>query len=416
MLPLIVRFAILAVIIFLLDLYFYQAILTLIKNYSPARKQVIKYIYWGLTTYTMIFLLVVPSIYPIQEWNKLARVVIFSSIFILFIPKIIGAFFLLIDDLVRLVRWGITFMPQNGHKGEPITRIEFISRIGLLVAAIPMVSLIWGIIKGAYNYKVVKEKIIFPNLPESFNGLKIVQISDVHSGSFLSEKPLETAINLINLQKPDLVLFTGDLVNDRAEEAIQYQHIFSKIKAPMGVYTVLGNHDYGDYVQWETPEKKKQNLDNLIQLHKNAGWDLLINENRILKKGTDEIAIIGVENWGANMRFPKYGKLKEAYEGTENTPFKILLSHDPSHWDKQIRTEFSSIDLTLSGHTHGMQFGIEIPGFKWSPSQYFYKQWAGLYKEANQYLYVNRGLGFLGYPGRVGIMPEITVLELFNKA
>lgn len=416
MLPLVVRLAIVAVIILLLDWYFYQSVSTVIRNLSPGKRQFIKILYWSLTAYCVVFLLIVPSIYPIQDWNKVARVFIFSTIFILFIPKIIGSVFLILDDIIRLVRWGIQLFPSSPTKGEPITRSEFLNRLGLIVAAIPMLSLIWGILKGAYDYTVRKEVVIIPNLPQAFNGLKIVQISDIHSGSFMSPKPLQRAINIINEQKADLVFFTGDLVNDRSTEAMPYVDIYKQIKAPLGVYSVLGNHDYGDYVEWPTPEAKKQNLEDLKGVHKQNGWDLLINENRVISKGDSSIAILGIENWGASMRFPKYGKMAEAYKGVENQPVKILLSHDPSHWDAEIRKVYKDIDLTLSGHTHGMQFGIEIPGFKWSPSQYVYKQWAGLYQEDNQYLYVNRGLGFLGYPGRVGILPEITVLELRNKA
>jgi predicted MPP superfamily phosphohydrolase len=270
-------------------------------------------------------------------------------------------------------------------------------------------------IKGAYDYQVKKIKLVLNDLPEEFEGLKIVQISDLHVGSFTETHHLNSAFDLIIKQSPDIIFFTGDLVNDRASETIGYEEIFKKLKAPLGVFSTLGNHDYGDYVRpedWGSPEKKKENLENLKQVHKNAGWQLLMNENHIINRNDKKLAIIGIENWGANLRFPKYGKMHDAIIGAEEADVKLLLSHDPSHWEAQVLKEYNTIDVMFSGHTHGMQFGIEIPGFKWSPVQYFYKQWAGLYKINQQQLYVNRGLGFIGYPGRVGILPEITVFTL----
>jgi len=267
-------------------------------------------------------------------------------------------------------------------------------------------------VRGAYKYRVHKVKIDSPNLPESFNGFKIVQISDMHTGSFMSTSPIATAFEIISQQKADLILFTGDLVNNVATETDGFIDEYKKLKAPHGVYSVLGNHDYGDYVQWESQTAKYENLEALKKVQADAGWKLLMNEHVALEKNGEKIALLGIENWGGGNYFHKYGKMDLAYKGTEEYKFKILMSHDPSHWDKQVRKEYPDIDLTLSGHTHGMQFGIEIPGFKWSPVQYLYKQWAGLYKQDNQYLYVNRGLGFLGYPGRPGIWPEITVDEL----
>ena len=213
-------------------------------------------------------------------------------------------------------------------------------------------------------------------------------------------------------QKPDLILFTGDLVNDRHTEMEDYIDVFSQLKAPMGVYSTLGNHDYGDYVKWDSKAEKIENLEQLKHVHAKLGWRLLMNEHVILEKGEDKIALLGIENWSAKGNFPKYGKMDLAHPGTETFPFKILMSHDPSHWEAEVQSKYPDIDLMLSGHTHGMQFGVELPGIKWSPVQYMYKQWAGLYEEGKQKLYVNRGFGFIGYPGRVGILPEITVIEL----
>ena len=254
----------------------------------------------------------------------------------------------------------------------------------------------------------------FSNLPAAFKGLKIVHISDIHSGSFTDKQAVMKGVEKIMKEKPDLILFTGDLVNNTADEMADYMDVFDKLNAPMGVYSTLGNHDYGDYVHWENPEAKKANLERLKVIHHKLGWRLLVNEHVILENGqeNDKIALIGIENWSAKSSFPKYGDMKKAYEGTSEYPFKILMSHDPSHWDAEVRTKYPDVDLMLAGHTHGMQFGVEVPGFKWSPVQYVYRQWAGLYEQAHQKLYVNRGYGFIGYPGRVGILPEITVIEL----
>jgi predicted MPP superfamily phosphohydrolase len=264
-----------------------------------------------------------------------------------------------------------------------------------------------------YKYETRRFKLAFDNLPASFKGLKIVHISDIHSGSLMDKAAVEAGVQRILNEKADLILFTGDLVNDKATEMDLLKDVFAKLKAPMGVFSTLGNHDYGDYVEWPVEGvSKTQNLINLKQVHADIGWRLLMNEHVVLEKNNEKIALLGIENWSAKGRFPKYGKMNEAYQGTENYPFKILMSHDPSHWDAEIKTAYKDVDLMLAGHTHGMQFGVEIPGFKWSPVQYMYKEWAGLYEEQNQKLYVNRGFGFIGYPGRVGVLPEITVIEL----
>jgi predicted MPP superfamily phosphohydrolase len=272
-------------------------------------------------------------------------------------------------------------------------------------------TLIYGF-GNKYRYQVTRVPVKSPSLPEAFRGLKIVQISDIHSGSFNDKKAVQKGVEKILKEEPDLILFTGDLVNNKADEMDEYRDLFAQLRAPLGVYSVLGNHDYGDYVKWDTEEQKIANLNALKKVHADMGWRLLMNEHVVLERDGAQIALLGVENWGAKASFPKYGQLDRAYAGAEKYPFKILMSHDPSHWDAQVRKEYSDIDLMLSGHTHGMQFGVEIPGFRWSPVQYIYNQWAGLYDDGKQKLYVNRGYGFLGYPGRVGILPEITVLEL----
>jgi predicted MPP superfamily phosphohydrolase len=283
-----------------------------------------------------------------------------------------------------------------------------------MLAALPFGAMIYGMIKTGFDLRIRKIVLSFPNLPDGFEGFRFVQISDIHSGSFIHESYFEEAFRSIQTLNPDAIFFTGDLVNNTAEEAERFHKTWAALSAPMGVFSTLGNHDYGDYVVWPSEEEKASNLERLIKVHEKAGWTLLRNQHHVLKRNGSEIALLGVENWGASMRFPKKGDVKKASAGLKNLPFRILLSHDPSHWDALVRPQHPEIDLMLSGHTHGMQFGIEIPGFKWSPSKYFYKQWGGAYRENRQVLYVNRGLGFLGYPGRVGIQPEITEITLIK--
>lgn len=337
------------------------------------------------------------------------------------VGKILLGAVMAIDDLRRLFMWVIGSFLSPSVKdmktdlgfGTGITRSVFFKQVGLILGGTALGAFLYGI-TNRYNYKVRRVQIKFANLPAAFRGTKIVQISDVHSGSFDSHRAVEKGAETIMAEKPDIIFFTGDLVNNKAEEIQPYKDIFAQLKAPLGVYSTLGNHDYGDYVQWPSEQSKKENLDWLKRTHAEMGWKLMMNEHVVLERGDDKIAVVGIENWGAKAGFPKYGDMGKAYAGLQdkNVPFKILLSHDPSHWDGQVIKEYGDIDLTLSGHTHGMQFGIEIPGFKWSPVKYVYKNWAGLYQEGSQYLYVNRGFGFLGYPGRLGILPEITVIEL----
>jgi predicted MPP superfamily phosphohydrolase len=340
----------------------------------------------------------------------------------LFVGKLLILAVMLLDDVRRFILWVINFWYTGGTKapemtdevkGTGITRSIFLSRFALILGGTALAGFIYGV-SNRYSYRIRKVKINFANLPAAFRGLKIVQISDIHTGSFDDHEAVAKGIQEVIDQKADLILFTGDLVNNKSDELHGYEDLFSSLKAPLGVFSTLGNHDYGDYVQWDTPEEKRRNLETLKQAHASFGWRLLMNEHVILNRGEDKIALVGIENWGAKANFPKYGDMVAAYAGLpeKNIPFKILLSHDPSHWDAQVRPEYKDVDLTLSGHTHGMQFGVEIPWLKWSPVQYVYKKWAGLYKEGSQYLYVNRGFGFLGYPGRLGILPEITVFEL----
>jgi uncharacterized protein len=351
----------------------------------------------------------------VQLPNSVKTVYIALAIGLL-VSKALILLIMLGDDIRRSVLWLIDrtkSVPVETAVGSGITRSMFLSRLALVLGAGVIVGFVNGI-GNRYRYQIKKVKVRFPNLPAAFAGLRIVQLSDIHSGSFDNPEAVNKGIQMALDLKPDIIFFTGDLVNDRSTEVGEYQKIFSRLKAPMGVYSILGNHDYGDYVSWPSDEAKVANLDMLKKIHADMGWRLMMNEHVILERGEDKIALLGIENWGAKAHFPKYGSMKDAYLGLpeKNIPFKILLSHDPSHWTNQVRTEYQDIDLTLSGHTHGMQFGVEIPWLKWSPVQYIYKYWAGLYNEGKQYLYVNRGFGFLGYQGRFGIMPEITLLEL----
>lgn len=397
---------IVTVLMLLMDLYAFQAVSSAFKSNST----LISGIFWSLSFFSIVSVLSIIFI-PIPNWPHTLRTYLFSFIILLVLAKLFIVFFLLFEDFGRFIRWTFYKISNPDSASRSIDRSDFFAKFAVLVGAIPLVSGIYGMAKNAYDYQIHRVKVKLPQLPKSFEGMKIVQISDVHSGSFTAKTPIKRAIDMINKENPDLVFFTGDLVNSRADEFIPYQSIFGEIKAKEGVFSSLGNHDYGDYYRWRDQQEKDENMLLLHRLQAEMGWKLLMNENQIIERNGEQIAIIGIENWSAK-RFGKRGKLAHAKQGAENVPVKLLLSHDPSHWDAQIRPEFDDIDITFSGHTHGAQFGIEIGSFKWSPSQYMYKQWAGLYQKGKQYLYVNRGFGFLGFPGRIGILPEITVMEL----
>jgi predicted MPP superfamily phosphohydrolase len=403
-----------ALVMLLLDLYVYQAVKTVTHQYSDRVRVTVQVVYWMLSALTLAALLSFPYIMSWQS-SRFFRNYVFAILVGFLLAKLSGSVFVLVDDLRRGGMWVVSKLfrstaapgmaPQAG-----IPRSQFLSWLGLGIGTSLFGTLLYGF-SNKYNYQVKKIRLAFRNLPQAFKGLTIVHISDIHSGSFQNKAAVNKGVDMILAQKPDLVLFTGDLVNDRADEMQEYTEVFGRIQAPMGVFSSLGNHDYGDYVSWPSAQAKADNLEKLKQVHAGMGWRLLMNEHVLLEREGQQIALLGVENWSAG-RFGKHGKLHEAYPGSEKIPFKILLSHDPTHWDAEIRPKYRDIDLTLSGHTHGMQFGIENPYFKWSPVQWVYKQWAGLYEADNQKLYVNRGYGFIGYPGRVGILPEITVIEL----
>lgn len=334
------------------------------------------------------------------------------------VGKLLVMLIMFIDDLRRLLTWTVASLAYHNspsaETGMKIDRSVFMRQAALVVGGLSVFGFAAGI-TNRYRYRVRKMKLSFDNLPAAFKGLKIVQISDIHTGSFDDHRAVEHGIERILHQEADIILFTGDLVNNMASEVDdKFKAIYSRLRAPMGVYSTLGNHDYGDYVQWPSAKAKIENLERLKAMHGEMGWRLLMNEHIVLERGGDKIALVGIENWGAKANFPKYGDMRKAYEGLseKNIPFKILLSHDPSHWRGEVLEKYNDVDLMLSGHTHGMQFGVDSKWLKWSPVQYVYDEWAGLYQEGKQRLYVNRGFGFLGYPGRLGVLPEITVLEL----
>lgn len=403
----ILRFIILCALFLFIEFYSYQAFRTLIK------------LRWVLMTYQLIsVLLLVFIIYSFTQFDRSVgqtKYTMFTMglMLLVYVPKIVITLILFGEDIFRIGASILNYFMYNAPRKEMMPdRRRFVSQIALGLAAVPFLSLIYGIFEGKYNFKVFKQTIFFPDLPDAFDGFKITQISDVHSGSFDDSEKINYAIDLINEQESDMILFTGDIVNTHAKEMHPWINAFNRIKEyKYGKFSILGNHDYGEYVTWPSEKQKDENFQEIKKLYGQIGFKLMLNEHTYVQKGNDKIALIGVENWGVN--FKKAGDLNKASAEVAQNDFKILMSHDPSHWEAEIKNHPKNFHLTLSGHTHGMQFGIEIPGyFKWSLAQYIYKQWAGLYENLGRYIYVNRGFGFHAYPGRVGIMPEITVIEL----
>lgn len=421
-----------------IDFYAFQSIKKLSENKNLTTKKRIKVAYWSFNIFIYCFtFLALMNLLPFL--NKSVYSLLRGLFSVYFFGKLIMTIPLLIEDIYRIIRKIIELISQIGRsKAESspnnskqlISRKKFISQVSTGMGLLTFSSLSYGIVKGAHDYKIHKKTVTIKNLPKGLKGLRIGQISDIHAGSFWDKSAVKRGIELLKAENVDILFFTGDLVNDLATEMTSdYQEIFGSLKAPLGVYSILGNHDYGDYFQWPDRDNGKamqgkfqdkshmsplqlDNLEDLKKVHHNMSWQLLLNEHKILEFNSESFAVIGVENFGVRGRFPKYGNLKEAASGTETVSTKILLSHDPSHWDYEVLKQYPDINLTLSGHTHGAQFGIETAKFQWSPVKYMYKQWAGLYESNHQYLYVNRGFGYLGYPGRLGIRPEITVLTL----
>ena len=394
---------------FIADLIFYRAFKDVIRHLQSGVQRWLSILYW--TVPALLLLLFVYGFFISPEtatprFKKFLGV----SFMLIYTGKLVGAIVFLFGNGLNIIKNASLKAIQPSKTAPILSRSEFISKTALAFGAAQFGILTQGMLWGAYDYRVRKVTLHLKGLPKAFDGMTLGQLSDIHSGSFYNKKAVQGGVKLLLDEKPDLIFFTGDLVNDKATELQEYFSVFEKVKAPLGVYSTLGNHDYGDYAAWSSPQAKVQNLQNLIKGHELLGWDLLMDENRILELNGEKLGILGVQNWGTG-GFVQKGDLQKALKGTEEINTKLLLSHDPTHWRAQVLGK-TDIDAVFSGHTHGMQFGVEIPGFRWSPSQYVYKEWAGLYEENGQQLYVNRGFGFLGYPGRVGILPEITIFNL----
>ncbi|MHB0754674.1 metallophosphoesterase [Polaribacter sp. M15] len=394
---------ILLVLIVVVEIYIFQAFKTITSNkwirFSFLAASIAVYIYFLITILTYD-----RSRGQTPQFQMALGVLLTFSI-----PKLFVILVLFGEDVYRWIVKAISAISSS--ETQPLAgRRKFISQLALGVAAIPFVSFIYGIIQGKYNYKVIKYQLSFDDLPEAFDGYTITQISDIHSGSFTNKEKIQYGVDLINEQKSDVLLFTGDIVNNKADEMDNWIDVFAQLQAKEGKYAILGNHDYGDYMDWKSPEDKVKNFEDVKKIHQKIGFDLLLDEHRYLEKNGQRIALLGVENWGKG--FNQAGDLAKASANIKKEDFKILMSHDPSHWQEKVKKDDFNYQLTLSGHTHGLQMGIEIPGFRFSPSQFVYKQWAGLYQEYGRYINVNRGFGYHAFPGRVGIWPEITVIEL----
>lgn len=396
----------------LLDLYVFSGIKTIVARRDLPSQRLIFSLYWGLSVFA-IFAFVTYQLLGDGRLSRTSAAILSGGVFMLFFTKLTIALFLMVADIKRLANWVAGRKTVNQPMaGKKISRSAFLVKSGLIAGAVPFGAMSFGILSGAYDYRIIRQQVKLKTLPRAFHGLRIVQLSDIHSGSFYNKKAVRGGVEMALNERPDLICFTGDLVNNRSTEMKDYMDVFEKLRAPLGVYSILGNHDYGHYANWRSETARKNNMAEMYRIHKELNWRLLRNEHILLKEGSDSIAMIGVENWGKSAWMPKLGDMQKAMAGTEGLSCKILLSHDPSHWDHEVISKYSDISLTLSGHTHGMQFGVEAWGVKWSPVKYFYPRWAGLYEVDDQQLYVNRGFGFLAFPGRIGMPPEITLIEL----
>lgn len=409
------------VLILLLDLYLWNAIKPMIRFWKKGPALAFGMVYW--LPLLLVVLMGVSSMFiNLYLWKPHLATIFGGVIFIIYAAKLFAILFFLLADLLKIIRHAIRFAWHKKKKkpcpeeGKQMSRGRFLQNLGLIGGGLVLSGLIIGAIRWAYDFRIKREFVRFPGLPQALDGVKIVQISDLHLGSWANKEALQDAVDVMNHEDAEFIFFTGDLVNFLTREAYRYKDVLRQLTARHGVYAVLGNHDYGDYVKWDSDDAKAKNLEDLERFYHDIGWKLLRNQNMMHEVYGVPMAVIGVENWSAYERFPRYGDLETALQGAENAQFKILLSHDPTHWDRIVHRQYPEINLTLSGHTHGFQFGVELKNFKWSPAQYMYKRWAGLYDNPGsasaQYIYVNRGLGMIGYPGRIGILPEITVLEL----
>lgn len=396
-------------ILILIDIYGYYALREKRAEWRSGIANAFRTVYWsGLI---LLLILILNSILGHILPSGVA-IYLRAFIFISYFSRLLMVIPFLLEDLYRLFKLVWTKVQKTETTYDP-SRSRFIRNAAIGVAAIPFTSLSYGLLGNQYRFRSIKQDVVIKDLHPDLENLKIIQISDIHAGTFVFKNPLYNAIEIINKANPDIVVFTGDLVNDKADEVERFIDVFAGIKSKYGVYSILGNHDYGDYYQWENPQDKEENMLQMYSYHREMGWDLLRDEHRKIKVGGAVLGMIGVENFSAFRNFPKKGNLEKAIDGMGAVDFQLLLSHDPSHWDYEVNKKYKDIHLMLAGHTHGFQYGIEIPGyFRWSPSQYAYTQWAGLYSKGNQYIYVNRGLGCLAYPGRVGILPEISEITL----
>ena len=400
-------------VLIIIDYYILRGLQTAFIKRKFTRKKWFLGFYWFSSLFLITILLL--SIYiNLPVGVRGASLLLF---FVTFIFKIFYVLIIAVDDLRRFIIYlvhknKISPNPDKDNGFKSIPRSEFLMKAGILAGAVPLYLIKHNMSKGLYDYRIQNVDLYLPNLPKAFDGMRIGQISDIHSGSFHSVHNMQGGVEMLMNQKADVIFFTGDLVNSQTEEVNRLIKVFQKVRAPLGVYSILGNHDYGDYGIWPSPAHKAKNLQDMYQAHKTIGWDLLTDEHRRLKVDGAELGILGIGNWGELSRFPKYGKMEKAVSGTNDLPVKLLLSHDPSHWRAEVIPKYPQIDVMFSGHTHGMQFGVRTPDFQWSPIEYVYSEWAGLYREKHQQIYVNVGYGFLGYPGRVGILPEITIFTL----
>ena len=395
---------ILTIVVTLVEIYTFQAFKTVSKS------KIVRYSFLLISIAVYINFFITMLTYSRSDGQTPQFQMAVGMLLTVSIPKLVIIILLFGEDAYRWVLKLFSAI-SNGETKPLVGRRKFISQIALGLASIPFAAFIYGIIQGKYNYKVIKYQLSFKDLPDAFDGFTITQISDIHSGSFTNKEKIQYGVDLINQQKSDIMLFTGDIVNNKADEMDNWMDVFDKLEAKEGKYSILGNHDYGDYMDWDNPQDKIENFQKVKDIHQKIGFDLLLDEHRYLEKDGQKIALVGVENWGKG--FNQAGDLAKASKNIKQEDFKILMSHDPSHWEYKVKQDPFNYQLTLSGHTHGLQMGIEIPGWiKWSPSKYVYKQWAGLYQEAGRYINVNRGFGYHAFPGRVGIWPEITVIEL----
>ncbi len=394
---------ILTCILLLIDWYVWQGVKTVFPN-----QPLVRIVYWSATLLVLAGLWAYNFMSP-DLLGRGLRTFILYSVFTMYASKLLSVLIILIDEVRRLSLRAVS----TDNSGPVMPRSEFLMKAALLAGSVPATALTWGILSGAHDYRVQRVRLAVRNLPREFAGMRIVQISDIHTGSFFNKTAVRGGVDLVIKQKADMVFFTGDLVNDRAEEVKDYIDLFAKIKAPLGVYSVLGNHDYGAYAGWPSEEARMRNIADVKEAHKILGYDLIVDSNRSITLGGETLAIVGVQNISATESiFPNNGNLGRAIQGTDEAAVKFLLSHDPTHWDMEVHSKFKDIDVMFSGHTHGLQFGVTIGGKTYSPAQWRYKQWAGLHEKEGSQLYVNRGFGYLGFPGRVGMPPEITVFEL----